>query len=128
MDFTLQQLDHIAIRVSDLEKSARWYESVLGLERLKPEEWGDFPIMMLAGSSGVALFPSKTNNPKQIPEGDFIIAFHFAFRVSNIDFEKVKAHLEEKNIDFEFQDLIHFHSIFISDPDNYRGVHPKLSH
>ena len=120
MDFELKYLDHIAIRVRDLEKSAKWYEEVLGLKRIKPKEWGDFPIMMSAGNSGIALFSSKTDNPKNIPEGDYIAAFHFAFRVSNEDFEKVQKHLDVNKIEYEFQDLIHFHSFFISDPDNYQ--------
>ncbi|MCR9289634.1 VOC family protein [Saprospiraceae bacterium] len=118
--FQLQYLDHIAIRVRDVEKSALWYEEVLGLKRVKPREWGAFPIMMLAGKTGIALFPAKTNNPKILPEGDWLVPFHFAFQVSNQEFEKVKQHFEKKNIAIEFQDLIHFHSIFISDPDNYK--------
>ena len=119
MNFQLQYLDHIAIRVRDIEKSAKWYEETLGLKRLKPKEWGAFPIIMLAGNSGIALFPAKTDNPKHLPKGDYLTAFHFAFRVSNEDFEKVRQHLEKKNIEMEFQDLIHFKSFFFSDPDNY---------
>lgn len=113
-------LDHIALRVRDLEKSAKWYEEILGLKKVKPNEWGDFPIMMSAGKSGIALFPAKTDNPKNIPEGDYLTAFHFAFQVSNEDFENFRKHLELKGIEYEFQDLIHFHSFFISDPDNYQ--------
>lgn len=120
MDFQLKHLDHIALRVRDIEKSAKWYEEILGLKKIKPDEWENFPIMMLAGNSGVALFPAKTDNPKNIPEGDYICAFHFAFRISNEDFEKIRNHFEKNNIEYEFQNLVHFHSFFISDPDNYR--------
>lgn len=120
MNFKLQQLDHIAIRVRDLEKSVQWYTDVLGLKKVHPKEWGAFPIMMLAGNSGVALFPSKTTQPKKLPADDFLTPFHFAFRINLDDSEKVKVHLHNIGIDFEFQDLIHFHSIFISDPDDYQ--------
>lgn len=93
MNFQLKQLDHIAIRVSNLEKSAQWYEKTLGLKRIKPKEWGAFPIMMLAGESGVALFPAKTSQPKHLPKGDYLIPFHFAFRIAVEDFEKIRIHL-----------------------------------
>ena len=54
LDFQLEQLDHIAIRVKDIRASAKWYEEMLGLKPLRPKEWGEFPIIMLAGKSGIA--------------------------------------------------------------------------
>jgi len=36
----LSQLDHIALSVTDLARSAEWYQSVLGLERRFQETWG----------------------------------------------------------------------------------------
>lgn len=120
MNFQLKNLDHIAIRVRDLEKSAKWYEKTLNLKKVKPKEWGAFPIMMLAGKSGVALFPAKTSQPKNLPEGDYLVPFHFAFRIEVEEFEKIKSHLYNIGIEFEFQDLYHFHSIFLLDPDNYQ--------
>ena len=55
-------LDHVAIRVADLEVSAKWYEKVLGLKRYQLPEWGNFPIFLLAGKSGIALFPASTDD------------------------------------------------------------------
>ena len=42
MNFKVLQLDHVAIRVKDMEKSARWYADVLGFKRVQAEEWGAF--------------------------------------------------------------------------------------
>lgn len=61
--FTIDHLDHVAIRVKDLEVSASWYEKVLGLTRKTTPEWGAFPIFLLAHKTGVALFPATTEDP-----------------------------------------------------------------
>ena len=58
--FDISFLDHVAIRVTDLDRSATWYEQTLGLQRYQLPEWGLFPIFMLSGKTGVALFPTKS--------------------------------------------------------------------
>jgi len=60
--FQINGLDHVAIRVIDLDAAAAWYEKVLGLRKYKLPEWGDFPVFMLAGKVGVALFPADTSD------------------------------------------------------------------
>jgi len=57
-------LDHVAIRVVDVEASAKWHESVLALKRYQLPEWADSPIFMLSGKSGIALFPAYTADNK----------------------------------------------------------------
>ena len=51
-EIAIEFLDHVAIRVKDLNVSAEWYQKVLGLKRYQPPEWGEFPIFMLSGTSG----------------------------------------------------------------------------
>ena len=116
----LEFLDHIAIRVADLEISARWYESVLGMKRVLPEKWAPYPIFMLAGQSGIALFPARKNKDgtpvaKDLQKGD-----HFAFRVDNKNFEAAQKKFKTLGIDFQFQDHYYFHSIYFLDPDGYQ--------
>jgi catechol 2,3-dioxygenase-like lactoylglutathione lyase family enzyme len=43
----LEQLDHVAIAVRDVERSVEWYRDVLGLER-RHEVWGSYPAMVCA--------------------------------------------------------------------------------
>ncbi|MEZ4794777.1 MAG: VOC family protein [Flavobacteriaceae bacterium] len=50
--FHIDFLDHVALRVRDLEVSVAWYEKVLGLKKYQLPEWGPFPIFMLSGKSG----------------------------------------------------------------------------
>ncbi|MEL6970896.1 MAG: hypothetical protein AAFZ63_26380 [Bacteroidota bacterium] len=52
--FNIDFLDHVAIRVKDLEIYAQWYERTLGLVRYSPEAWQPFPIFLLAGKTGIA--------------------------------------------------------------------------
>jgi catechol 2,3-dioxygenase-like lactoylglutathione lyase family enzyme len=54
----LEALDHVGLTVTDVARSVRWYQEVLGLHRAHEEAWGDFPAVLEAnGSGGVALFP-----------------------------------------------------------------------
>ena len=62
--FEIRFLDHVAIRVSDVETSVNWYEKTLGLRRMKMTEWGDFPIFMSCGKTGIAIFPANLNDDK----------------------------------------------------------------
>ena len=110
-------LDHTAIPVSDLQKSIDWYCEVLGLSVFQSEEnWGPFPIMVLAGETGIALFPKK--------EGDDLeyltTRMHIAFRVDQDSFRQFQHLFEQKGIGFSFEDHHYFHSIYLNDPDGYK--------
>ena len=112
--FRINHLDHVAILVKDMEISAAWYEQILGLSKISPEEWNGVPVMMFAGSSGVAIFPLKDARPADVKFVD-----HFAF---NIDAKKILSaqnYLSEKGIAHEFKDHIYYHSIYFKDPDGH---------
>ncbi|MFN2458591.1 MAG: VOC family protein [Chitinophagaceae bacterium] len=117
--FLINFLDHVAIRVKDVEASAQWYQKVLGLKRYDVPEWKNIPVFMLAGKTGVAIFPARVNEPELHRSSKDIRIDHFAFNVSNEDFKKAKHHYESIGQEFEFQDHIHFHSIYTKDPDGH---------
>ncbi|WP_159518228.1 VOC family protein [Sunxiuqinia indica] len=112
-------LDHVAIRVADMEASAAWYEKVLGLKRYQLPEWGDFPIFLLAGKSGIALFPANTTDTKLEPTSKNVKIDHFAFNVTNENFEKAKKRYIELNLEFNIQDHHYFDSIYTKDIDGH---------
>jgi catechol 2,3-dioxygenase-like lactoylglutathione lyase family enzyme len=66
MTVELEALDHAGLVVSDMSRSVRWYQEVLGLRRAHEEAWGDFPAVLEANRSGVAL---------AFHEGDYGVAW-----------------------------------------------------
>ena len=115
----IEFLDHVAIRVADMEASAIWYEKVLGLKRYQLPEWGDFPIFLLSGKSGIALFPANTTDTILEPTSKNVKIDHFAFNVTSENFEKAKKRYTELNLEFNIQDHHYFDSIYTKDLDGH---------
>ena len=119
VDFKLDFLDHVAIRVKDIDASATWYSTVLGLKRTQLEKWGEFPIFMLSGKTGIALFPANTNDPEINTTSKNVKIDHFAFQVSQKSFAKARQHYENLGLTYSFQDHHYFHSIYTKDLDGH---------
>ncbi len=119
ISFNINFLDHVAIRVKDMEASIEWYKTVIGLKKYQLEKWGEFPVFMLSGKTGIAIFPSNLNDEKCNQLSRNVKIDHFAFNVSNEDFKKAQKYFNEINVPFEFQDHHYFHSIYLKDPDNH---------
>ncbi|MCW5519762.1 VOC family protein [Aureitalea sp. L0-47] len=117
--FEINGLDHVAIRVKDLERSAEWYTKLLGLKRYQTPEWGHYPVFLLANRSGIALFPANPNDTAIDPTSRNVKLDHFAFNVSRENFEKARKHYEELDMDYTFSDHHYFHSIYTKDPDGH---------
>ena len=115
----IEGLDHVAIRVKDLEVSARWYQQILGLKRYDVEVWGPYPIFLLSGKTGIALFPADKKDPPLDLSSRNVKIDHFAFYVTMENFELAKIRYDELGIKYNFQDHIHFHSLYTKDPDGH---------
>lgn len=118
-NFKISFLDHVAIKVRDLEISVSWYEKVLGLKKSSPPEWNNYPVLMLAGKSGVAIFKAKDGGEEGNKNPHAIRIDHFAFNVSNSDLENAKKYFNEISQEFHFQDHIYFQSVYLKDPDGH---------
>ena len=117
--FRIDGLDHVAINVLDVARSVAWYRDVLGLERQHQDVWGDYPAVVTAGGSGLALFPVQGDSPKPRPGRDVLTMRHVAFRVSAKNFAAAQRELASRGIAFEFQDHQASHSIYLHDPDGH---------
>jgi len=118
-EIAIEFLDHVAIRVKSLKISVEWYQKVLGLKKYQLPEWGDFPIFLLSGKSGIALFPAKLNDTQVELNSKNVKIDHFAFNVTKVNFEKAKKRYTDLKLDFNIQDHHYFHSIYTKDPDGY---------
>ena len=117
--FKIECLDHVALRVSSLQKSRQWYEKVLGLKSYQKAEWGEIPIFLLAGTTGIALFPADRELEKPDQDLKQIKIDHFAFRLGRQDFEQARIRYEQIGLKYQFQDHHYFHSIYTRDPDGH---------
>ncbi len=118
-EIAIEFLDHVAIRVRDINVSIAWYEKVLGLKKYQLPKWGDFPIFMLSGKAGIALFPANLKDAQLDFNSRNVKIDHFAFNVTNENFEKAKMKYTDLNLDFNIQDHHYFHSIYTKDPDGH---------
>ncbi|HZS50099.1 MAG TPA: VOC family protein [Bryobacterales bacterium] len=95
--FKVEQIDHIALTVADVERSVAWYRDVLGLERRYQEAWGSFPAVMCAGSTAIALFPAASTEPGHLPRAKRpTVIRHLAFRTNRANFEEAQVDLKSE--------------------------------
>ena len=119
--FTLQHIDHVALTVTDMQKSIAWYQDVLGLERRHVDAWGDHPAMLCAGSTCVALFPLRSTEMTARTQNTALPTMcHLAFRTTYGDLLEAEKNLQERGIPFDFQNHGISHSIYFADPDGHQ--------
>ena len=114
----LEFLDHVAIRVKDMQASQMWYQKTLGMKKLTFQEWGEYPVFMVNGNFGVALFPANISDPP-MPKSKNVKIDHFAFRVSPDNFKVAQRFFNEQKVSFFYQDHVYFESIYLYDPDGH---------
>jgi len=59
----LEGIDHVAMSVRDVERSANWYTGVGGFEQLHQGMWKGVPVFIGRGKTALALFPAKSSEP-----------------------------------------------------------------
>jgi catechol 2,3-dioxygenase-like lactoylglutathione lyase family enzyme len=117
--FAVECLDHVALRVTDLRRSAEWYARTLGLRRCHEGAW-EIPIMLCAGTTGVALFPAGDGGAWPSPPRPCEAGMsHFAFRVSRAVFGEARDEFRRRGVEFTFEDHEIAHSIYLRDPDGH---------
>ena len=115
--FELEGLDHVALAVRDVERSADWYVEVLGFERRYPGMWDGVPVFVGLGRTALALFPraNAQADPPQSRGSAGIL--HLALRADRKNFAAAQRGLTSRGIAFHFTDHEISHSIYFRDPD-----------
>ena len=111
----LEGIDHVAMSVRDIEKAAKWYIDVLGFKRLHDGMWDGVPVFIGKGTTALALFPAKSDEPAR----GGIRMLHLAMRADRNNFLAAQKELKQRGIIFEFEDHEISHSIYFSDPDGH---------
>lgn len=111
----VEGIDHVALAVQDVERSAQWYADLFGFARRYDEVWHGFPTFIVKGSTAIALFPPRDG---ESAPGE-IRMLHLAFRADAKNFAAAQVELKTRGIDFEFQDHEISHSIYFRDPDGH---------
>ena len=108
-------LDHIALRMNDMQDASSWLAHTLGLEDAFPNRWNGVPQMMFTSAkahddpgTGIALAP-RDQSSNQFA--------HMAFRVRTQDMPRWKAWLTAQNIPFEREDHEVCESIYFEGPE-----------
>jgi catechol 2,3-dioxygenase-like lactoylglutathione lyase family enzyme len=117
--FAVKRIDHVALTVRDVQKSIAWYRDVFGLERRHEAAWGDYPVMMFAGDTALALFEAKGAVSDAPDSRSAAIMRHLAFHVDRVNFVNAQEALRARGIEFVFQDHSISQSIYLRDPDGY---------
>jgi len=118
--FKIDALDHVALSVRDVERSARWYADVLGFKRQHEEMWDGVPIFVGNGDAAIALFPASEEVGLASADRAAVRTLHFAFRTDRENFSRAQDELKKRAITFEFQDHEISHSIYFRDPDGHK--------
>ena len=116
----VEGLDHVALTVRDVARSVAWYRDVLGLERRYEAVWGDYPAVVGAGTTALALFPAPVPEPGPPPGRDVLSVRHIAFRVDRATFERARGELEARGLAPTYQDHTAAHSLYFTDPDGHQ--------
>lgn len=111
----LEGIDHVAMSVRDVEKAAQWYIDVLGFERMHQGMWGGVPVFIGKGTTALALFPAKSDEPVR----GGVRMLHLAMRADRRNFLAAQEELKQRGIKFEFEDHEISHSIYFRDPDGH---------
>jgi len=143
-------LQHVAIKVSNIDASLEFYTNVLGFTVAERHEPGEHPIFKsglcflrctkLHHDLNLIFFPEKEKNElAKIPKTDQgttvnLGVHHFAFQVENLEeFREWEEWIKENNIEFVRGPVVHSpthpegdgtwgenRAMYFCDPDGYR--------
>jgi catechol 2,3-dioxygenase-like lactoylglutathione lyase family enzyme len=116
MNFAIQGLDHVVLRVADLDRALRFYCEVLGCrEERRLESIG--LVQLRAGAALIDLVPAE--GTPEVAGGNMD---HFALRIEPFDEADLRAHLAGHGVEVgevarRYGAEGHGPSLYLQDPD-----------
>ena len=93
----MARIVHIALKVEDLEKAARFYETVFGFQRVEEGQVRDHTSRHLSdGTIDLALIKYQQQSPEALLSGKGPCIHHFGIEVE--DLEGMVAYLRSKGV------------------------------
>jgi len=90
---TVQGIDHVVIRVTDMDRAIRFYTDVLGcIEERRVAGIG--LVQLRAGRSLIDLLDAAEKPPAGVPNMD-----HLALRLETFNSDAIRAHLSKHGVD-----------------------------
>jgi catechol 2,3-dioxygenase-like lactoylglutathione lyase family enzyme len=114
---SILRMDHVGINVTDLQRSADWYQKVLGFTIF--HKW-QTTWMISRGDMHLGLFLRP--NAKKIDNLDNTLAItHFAYATDAKGFQEAQDRLKQLGVKFDPpEDTGVAYALFIYDPDGYQ--------
>ena len=119
----IEALDHVALTVSDPQRSMLWYQEVFGFQvaAMQGLEQGPPFLLRVAPGSYLNLFPADAKTPFAVPGHDTLAMRHVAFRVTYSRISEVETDLRDRGIEVSAFDYgPRCRSLFVSDPDGHQ--------
>ena len=112
-------IDHVAVSVSDLEKSLKFYTEVLGLKITEREHQKPGTEYFLdCGPSLVGLIQGDKDGQKHLLQDAGLGGNHFSFRVRTQDFDRIVEEVKARGIPVTFfKKREKSWSLYFLDPD-----------
>jgi len=120
-EVNFKKIHHVAIIVSDYEKSRKFYVEQLELPIIREhyrEDRGDWKLDLQVGDVELEIFGMK-NPPKRVTNPEACGLRHLAFHVDDV--EQAVARLNEKGIETEpirWDPFTNKQMVFFRDPDD----------
>jgi catechol 2,3-dioxygenase-like lactoylglutathione lyase family enzyme len=117
----IRGLGEVGLRVNDLDRMAKFYEHVVGLEPWRRLDFAVF-FRIADGFQGhtraFVLFDRSSSDPVP-PRADASTLDHFAFEIALDDYEPERARLEESGVSVRTREFPDFgwRGLFFEDPE-----------
>lgn len=122
MGIQVRRVGHVVLKVRDLERSARFYRDVLGLEEVARATFGRPMAFFSTGDNHHDIAVLEVGPDAPVPDRNAVGLYHVALKIGDSldELRAAKAHLEAHGItDVRLSDHRVSQSIYLTDPDGH---------